>query len=289
MRSLAARATLFSKCLSSRELEIVAKEMLISLLEVFQMVFSRWARWAGYRVVILVLFALSLPLVRWLPGGGAVIWAGETKSKSIFDGKSLKGWKAPDMSVWSVEDKAITGTVTREHRPLENVFIVWQGGSVDDFELKFNFRMFGEKANSGMQFRSQVRERGLVHGYQADITKQGKSLGGIWDEYGPRNSLAARGEKSVIEENGKKTVTQFADAAELMTGIDLEQWNEYRIIAQGDHVTLMINGRVMSELIDREKGKALTTGVLAMPVIPEPMKVQYKDIQLIRLTKGTAK
>src|SRR4029077_5918479 len=107
--------------------------------------------------------------------------------KSIFDGKTLHGWKAPDMTVWSVEDRAITGTVTPERRPQENVFIVWQGEEGGDFELKFNFRMLGEKANSGRQFRSHGRERGLVHGYQADITKQGKSLGGIWDEYGPRN------------------------------------------------------------------------------------------------------
>jgi hypothetical protein len=240
-----------------------------------------------YVFMFLILFTLNLPWVRW-GLGNSFVWAGDTGWKSIFDGKTLKGWKAPDMSVWSVEDGAITGTVTPEHKPPENVFIVWQDGKVDDFELKFKFRLFGQKANSGMQFRSQVRERGLVHGYQADITKQGKSLGGIWDEYGSRNSLAARGEKSVIDENGKKTVTQLADAAELMKGIDLEQWNEYDIIARGDQITLKINGRVTSELLDQEKGKALASGVLAMPVIPEPMKVQYKDIRLKKLKKVSA-
>ena len=239
--------------------------------------------------VIILLFSISLnlSLLRWEPWDSS-LWAGDTGWKSIFDGKSLNGWKAPDMTVWSVENGAITGTVTPERKPQENVFIVWQDGKVDDFELMFKFRMFGEKANSGMQFRSQVREHGLVHGYQADITKQGKSLGGIWDEYGPRNSLAARGEKSVIDENGKKTATQIADAAELMKGIDLEQWNEYQIIARGNHMTLKINGRITSELIDQEKGKALVSGVLAMPVIPEPMKVQYKDIRLRNLKKASA-
>ena len=249
-----------------------------------------WARGLVVKssvIMVFLLIALSLPLAQWAPGTASIAWAGEKGWKSIFDGKTLNGWKAPDMSMWSIEEGAIAGTVTREHKPPENLFIVWQGGKVDDFELKFKFHMFGEKANSGMQFRSQVHERGLVHGYQADITKQGKSLGGIWDEYGPRNSLAARGEKSVIDEIGKKTVTQFADAAELMKGIDLEQWNEYHIIAQGDHVTLKINGRVTSELTDREKGKALASGVLAMPVIPEPMKVQYKDIRLKSLKKAS--
>ena len=109
--------------------------------------------------------------------------------KKIFNGKNLDGWKAPDMSYFSVEDGAITGQTTREHNPPENQFIVWQGGKVDDFELKFKFRIFGPKANSGMQFRSQVKERGLVHGYQADIATSGPYLGAIWDEYGERRSL----------------------------------------------------------------------------------------------------
>ena len=235
-----------------------------------------------------LLLTLGLSMFQAVSGATIMVLADETGWKSIFDGKTLNGWKAPDMSIWSVEDGAITGTVTRERLPKENVFIVWQGGKVDDFELKFKFRMFGEKANSGMQFRSQVKERGLVHGYQADITILGKSLGGIWDEYGPRNSLAARGERSVIDENGKKTITQFADAAELMKGIDLEQWNEYHIIARGDHIILKMNGRTTSELTDREKGKALSSGILAMPVIPEPMKVQYKELQLKMLRSGMA-
>ena len=201
--------------------------------------------------------------------------------KKIFNGKTLEGWKAPDMSYFSVEDGAITGQTTREHNPPENQFIVWQGGTVDDFELRFKFRLFGPKANSGMQFRSQVRERGLVHGYQADMATAGPYLGAIWDEYGERRSLAARGEKSVIDEAGQKTATRFAAAEGLLKGISLEDWNEYHITARGPHIVLRINGEVTAELEDRETGKAASSGVLAMPIIPgEPMKVQYKDIQL---------
>ncbi|HVF86311.1 MAG TPA: DUF1080 domain-containing protein [Pyrinomonadaceae bacterium] len=205
----------------------------------------------------------------------------DARWKSIFDGRTLDGWRAPEMSYFSIEDGAITGTTTREHNPPENQFIVWQGGTVDDFELRFRFRIFGAKANSGMQFRSRVRERGLVHGYQADIATSGPYLGGIWDEYGTRKSLASRGEKTVIDENGKRTSTRFADAEPLLRGINLEEWNEYHITVRGPHITLKINGEVTAELIDRERGKASASGVLAMPIIPgEPMKVQYKDIRL---------
>ena len=210
--------------------------------------------------------------------------------KKIFNGKTLEGWKAPDMSYFSVEDGAITGQTTREHNPPENQFIVWQGGKVDDFELKFKFRLFGPKANSGMQFRSQVKERGLVHGYQADMATAGPYLGAIWDEYGERRSLAARGEKSVINEGGQKSATRFAEAAALLKGINLEDWNEYHITARGPHIVLRVNGEVTAELEDRETGKAAASGVLAMPIIPgEPMKVQYKDIQLKALSNKSAR
>jgi hypothetical protein len=202
---------------------------------------------------------------------------------SLFDGKTLDGWKAPDMSYFSVQDGAITGEVTKDHTPPRNQFIVWQGGTVRDFDLRFKFRVFGEKANSGMQFRSSVREHGLVWGYQADIAHSGPYLGGIWDEYGPRNSLAARGESNIIDEGGKKTVTRFADPAEIVKGINLQEWNDYRIVAKGPHLTLEINGKKTAELVDRQAGKALAEGVLAMPVIPQPMKIQYRDIRLKRL------
>jgi hypothetical protein len=208
----------------------------------------------------------------------------------IFDGKTLNGWRAPDMSYFSVEDGAITGTTTKDHNPPHNQFIVWQGGAVTDFELKFKFRIFGAKANSGMQFRSVVKDKGLVWGYQADIAVAGPYLGGIWDEYGPRRSLAARGESNVIDEAGKKTTKQFAAADAILKTINLQAWNEYHIIARGAHLILKINGEKTAELIDRETGKAAASGVLAMPIIPgEPMKVQYKDLRLKVLRGKPAK
>ena len=201
----------------------------------------------------------------------------------IFDGKTLQGWKAPEMSYFSVEDGAITGTTTKDHNPPYNQFIVWQNGEVRDFELKFKFRIFGAKSNSGMQFRSQVKDKGLVWGYQADIATTVPYLGGIWDEYGTRKSLAARGQKSVIDESGKKTIIEENNPDSILGKINLEEWNEYYISAIGSRIILKINGRKTAELDDREAMKSAASGVLAMPIIPgEPMKVQYKEIKLRR-------
>jgi hypothetical protein len=204
--------------------------------------------------------------------------------RPIFDGETLDGWKAPDLTYFSVRDGAITGETSKEHNPPHNQFIVWTGGTVKDFDLKFKFRIFGPKANSGMQFRGTVKDKGLVHGYQADIAMTGPYLGGIWDEYGPRSSLAARGQRVVIDEDGKKAVETLGDAAEIVKGVHLQEWTDYRITARGSKITLAINGRTTAELDDRERGKAAAEGVLGMPIIPgEPMTVQYKDILLKEL------
>src|SRR5688500_9656264 len=171
--------------------------------------------------------------------------ADESRFEAIFDGKTLEGWRAPDMSFWRVEDGAITGEVTAEHKPPENVFLVWQGKPVEDFELRFKFRIFGEKANSGMQFRSEVKERGLVHGYQADISGDGRHTGGIYDEYGPRRSLAAAGERSRFDADGKKTTEPLPADASRPPGRSApgpEAWREYKIVARGEHIVLSIDG-----------------------------------------------
>jgi hypothetical protein len=201
----------------------------------------------------------------------------------IFDGKTLDGWKAPDMSFWRVEDGAITGEVTADHKPKETLFLVYQGGEYKDFEMKFSFRVFGKDSNSGMQIRSAVKERGLVHGYQADIDGLGKFAAGIWDEFGTRRSLAARGERTKWDADGKKTVVEkvpdpFGDKPP-----DLTQWTEYHIIAKGDTITLKVNGKLACELVDEDKQHKRDSGVFAVPVITKEMKVQFKDIRVKKL------
>jgi hypothetical protein len=214
--------------------------------------------------------------------------AGDPGFETIFDGKTLDGWKAPDMSFWRVEDGAITGEVTKDHKPKENVFIVWQGGAVWDFELHFRFRIFGAAANSGMQFRSEVKERGLVHGYQADMSGDGRLVGNLYDEYGPRHALADRGQRVRFDAEGHKSTEQFGDPFAGKPP-DVSQWTDYLIRAEGEHITLKVKGKTTIELFDGDAAHRTLSGLLAMPVITSEMKVQFKDLRLKRLgTQGKA-
>jgi hypothetical protein len=95
----------------------------------------------------------------------------------IFDGESLKGWKALNVSYWSNEDGAITAELTQQNLCTSNQFLVWQCGDVADFELKLKFRVTGNGCNSGVQFRSKTKPDGLAVGSQADIYRSGSYLG----------------------------------------------------------------------------------------------------------------
>ena len=200
--------------------------------------------------------------------------------ESLFDGKSLEGWKAKDMSYWSVQDGAITAESTAEHPCRSNQFLVWQGGEVSDFELRLKFRVRGNGCNSGVQFRSKINEQGLAIGYQADIYQSGAYLGGVCDELHQRKGpelLTSNGKRTIIDESGKRTATDLGQSAKMKP---YDEWNEYHIIARGQHIILSINGVKCSELIDQEEGHFDLAGILGLQLrAGDPMRVQFKDIQ----------
>src|SRR5687767_1272684 len=72
--------------------------------------------------------------------------------KPLFNGKDLSGWDG-DPKFWSVKDGAITGQTTKENPTKGNTFLIWTNGVVDDFELRFKFKIIG--GNSGVQYRSK--------------------------------------------------------------------------------------------------------------------------------------
>lgn len=199
--------------------------------------------------------------------------------KPIFDGKSLDGWKAGKPQYFSVEDGAITAQSSESNPCTTNQFIVWQGGDVADFELKLKFRLDKNQGNSGVQFRSKLSPIGDGVGYQADILPNGPWLGAITDENTPRETLVApNGHKAVIDEKGKRTVTSLGAP---VTVNKPGEWNDYHIIARGNHITLKVNGRISAELIDDEPGRSHAKGLLGLQLRSgPPMKVQFKDIQL---------
>lgn len=216
--------------------------------------------------------------------------AEEPGFKSLFNGKDLTGWRGnPDL--WSVQDGAITGKTgeTPKNKLTHNTFLIYTGGSVDDFELRLKYRI--EDGNSGIQYRSKVLGEGdfgpIVGGYQADFEAGTKYSGILYEEKG-RAILAQRGQATKIlpnSENPKKPVVQvlgsLGDTDDIQSVIKSEEWNDYTIIANGNQLTHIINGRVTVSVIDEDESGSAKSGVLALQIHVGPvMTVQFKDIRI---------
>jgi len=205
------------------------------------------------------------------------------EDKNLFNGKDLTGWKGLDF--WSVEDGCITGRTTKEKPTKGNTFLVWQGGEIGDFEFTFKYKIVG--GNSGVQYRSKVVDEKafVVGGYQADF-EAGKTYSGILYEEKGRGILAQRGQKTVIKDGDKpgkakiEVTGEVGKSAEIQAKIKAEDWNEYRIVAQGGHLQHYINGVQTVDVTD-ETAVGAKKGILALQLHAGPaMVVQFKDLVL---------
>lgn len=216
------------------------------------------------------------------------------EEKEVFNGKDLTGWEG-NQALWSVKDGTITGiTPADPQNPSKsilkhNTFLVWKGGTVADFELTFQYRI--EKGNSGVQYRSKELTPGefgpIISGYQADF-EAGDTYSGILYEERGRGILAKRGEKTTIKPgaDGKKHVVEktgtVGDSAAIQASIKKEDWNEYRIVAKGNHVQHFINGQQTVDVTDEDAANAPKEGRLALQIhAGPPMVVQFKNFKLV--------
>jgi hypothetical protein len=208
------------------------------------------------------------------------LFAAENGFKDLFDGRSLDGWKAADMTFWSVEDGAITGKITEKHPLKENLYLICQGGELADFELKLKSRVFGsEGINNGFQFRSKELPNHDVAGYQVDNNLNTDWLVRLYDEHG-RHDLALRGQRTVFDKLGKPTITEIAEANG-EPWFKLQEWHEYHLICAGPRLTLQVDRRLVAEVIDNDPGQRDLSGILALQLhTGPPTTVQFKDIQL---------
>jgi hypothetical protein len=243
------------------------------------------AVWAGITAAAM-LIAAGVVLTR-----SAAIAApaeGAREARELFNGRDLSGWDGDGIH-WSVEDGAITGRTSAEHPLKVNTFLIWKDGTVGDFDLHVSYKIVG--GNSGVQYRSRRRDElgdHVVSGYQADIVDSDpdKFSGILYEERG-RGILAERGQKVVIDEAGKKQVTgSLGEAQELAKAVKNHEWNDYEIIARGNHLVHKINGVTTVDVTDSQKDKSAREGILALQIHAGPfMTVQFKDIRL-QVLKG---
>jgi 3-keto-disaccharide hydrolase len=211
----------------------------------------------------------------------------------IFNGKDMTDWDG-DPRLWKVVDGVIRGETTPENPTKGNTFCVWRGGKLKNFILKIKFRI--QNGNSGIQYRSKEHQKWRINGYQAEVENAPGKVGFLYHE-GGRAWLVNVGDIMEIDKEGKKNVVGKVSDVEALKKAGyykMKDWNEYTIVARGNHLIHYLNDYPMMELIDNDrvvdpkdmndrKG-ALLEGVLALQIhAGPPMIVDFKDIRIKHL------
>ncbi|MDG2359574.1 MAG: DUF1080 domain-containing protein [Planctomycetaceae bacterium] len=198
--------------------------------------------------------------------------------KSLFDGKSLKGWTQKNGTAkYKVVDGTIHGT-TNEGSP--NSFLC-SDKEYGNFELEFEVKVH-DNLNSGCQIRSKTKE--------TDGKKKNDKYGRV---YGPQCEIEASGangaEAGYIygEATGRGWLTSKEDLKPHKVMKDGE-WNKFRIVAKGAHIQTWINGKAIADLTDEEIFKTHPKGFIGLQVHgikggTGPYDVAWKNIRIKEL------
>ena len=201
----------------------------------------------------------------------------------IFDGETLDGWEAMPSKTsfaWTVEDGMIVGNGAKARS-----YIVYQNKEVADLELKFAYRFPG-KGNSGVSIRAIVDPTGKrgFQSYHADIGHLGigPQVLGAWDFHTPgrKEHRCFRGERLVIDENDKPTLTKLKGAV-AKDDINKNGWNAVHVVVTGNQFKFFINGKPASEFTEHlPQKKRLKRGMIQFQLHDPGMIVHFKDMYL---------
>lgn len=206
----------------------------------------------------LFLGSLAAILVSSLPLAAEDGWI------SLFDGKTLEGWKPSTLGTakYSVVDGTIKGE-TVEGSP--NTFLL-SAEQYGDFELEFEVKVH-DSLNSGVQIRSREKS-------EADLATSGKDGQPAKDLsrfFGPQVEIeASPGQAGYIygEATGygwlspEPQQTPEASTTLMKNG----EWNKFRVVAKGARIQTFINGEAVADLTHEEIHKTHPKGHIGLQV-----------------------
>lgn len=149
--------------------------------------------------------------------------AAEAKTEWIplFNGKNLDGWETAGDAKWRVDDGCIIG----EQGPDGAAGDLLTEKAYDDFQLRVVMRVEWP-ANTGIWFRYQSAGQA----YQADVLEYEEPL-----TYSGALYCTGKMFLAVNEDPGI---------------VKKDDWNKFVIRAEGDHITIRLNGKVTANVHD---------------------------------------
>jgi hypothetical protein len=195
---------------------------------------------------------VSLIMLMIFMGFGPVMLA----QTSLFNGKDLSGWKAYGTEKWYVED----GLLICESGPDKAYGYLATEKHYKNFELNLEFKQEAD-GNSGVFIRSTI-EGVKVSGWQVEVAPKGKHTGGVYESYGRGWLIKPEAAKEEVLKEG--------------------EWNQMKIVVNGDTITSYLNGVEMITITDAIIGKG--DGSVALQIHDGGgIKVKWKNIKIKEL------
>ena len=200
---------------------------------------------------------------------------------SLFDGKSLKGWKATSENPGSfeVKDGILIAQGGRAH-----LFYSGSVGNADfkNFELKVRVRTTAN-SNSGVYFHTQYQETGWPNaGFEAQVNSTHSDPRKTGSLYGIVNMYVPPADEKPYHVKVAKSGEVFVAQAHAPS-ID-DEWYDYHIIVQDQTITLKINGKITVEWTQPEdwdrEGRRIGHGTIGFQAHDPKSVTHYKDIRI---------
>ena len=163
---------------------------------------------------------------------------------SMFDGKTLNGWKAnenPDS--WSVKEGMIVGDGERSH-------LFWMERECRSCEFQADVKI-SDGGNSGMLFRAAWGP-GFPKGYEAQVNSTHKD---------PVRTGSLYGFVKIYDEL-----------------VPPDTWFNQHIIAQGNHIIIEVNGKKVVDFVDEKN--TYTNGYLVLQQHNKGSVVMFKNLRM---------
>ena len=204
--------------------------------------------------------------------------------KSLFDGKTLKGWNG-DPKFWKAADGAIVGQTTKETPTNGNTFIIWEDGKLTDFDLTWNSR--SRVATAASSTAVSLSPGSMTVGASVVIKPISRratvirvfAMAKVFAEF--FLTVVSTPPSLLMVGKLKKNAKKFGDSKEIGKAVKKNDWNTYRITAKGYHFTHYINDVKTTELTDNDEKTRRADGVLALQLhAGPPMKVSFRKIYI---------
>jgi hypothetical protein len=215
---------------------------------------------------------------------------------SLFDGKSLKGWEGP-ADAFRAEDGCIVGGSM--DKPLAQSCYLCTEKKYDNFvlTLKAKFKSTGKYENAGLSFRAERAPNSTqVAGYQADMGHIEPNIIPLFSDVSPSDMTSPYPLWGILVDEFRSNTSRYPnndfapvvflvmpDRTLIESIIIKDNWNEYRVIADGPQIEIFVNGVSTAKYLEKEKWVPPTGHICLQAHSGGPYEILYKDIRLRKL------